>query len=180
MNLGLIIVVALTLALLGGAAWLWSMARGKERYEGAMSRMGTREEAAPVLFTPDSPELRIPGVKWASQLLWRAGYETQPRRVAVLSGGLLLTLLFILLVANLVAALMIDIIVLLLVYVVLTRRAAARRSLIVEQLPGYVDRYLGGEIKIDEMITEVLPLEDINKAFDLMHEGKVIRSVIRF
>ena len=48
------------------------------------------------------------------------------------------------------------------------------------QLPGYVDRYLGGEIKIDEMITEVLPLEDINKAFDLMHEGKVIRSVIRF
>ncbi|HZR33927.1 MAG TPA: S-(hydroxymethyl)glutathione dehydrogenase/class III alcohol dehydrogenase [Nevskia sp.] len=48
------------------------------------------------------------------------------------------------------------------------------------QLPGYVDRYLQGEIKIDEMITEVLPLEDINKAFDLMHEGKVIRSVIRF
>ncbi|WP_428309960.1 S-(hydroxymethyl)glutathione dehydrogenase/class III alcohol dehydrogenase [Hydrocarboniphaga sp.] len=48
------------------------------------------------------------------------------------------------------------------------------------QLPGYVERYLGGEIKIDEMITEVLPLEEINKAFDLMHEGKVIRSVIRY
>ena len=48
------------------------------------------------------------------------------------------------------------------------------------QLPGFVDRYLQGEIKIDEMITEVLPLEDINKAFDLMHQGKVIRSVIRF
>ncbi|HWY24613.1 MAG TPA: S-(hydroxymethyl)glutathione dehydrogenase/class III alcohol dehydrogenase [Nevskia sp.] len=48
------------------------------------------------------------------------------------------------------------------------------------QLPGYVDRYLQGEIRIDEMITEVMPLEDINKAFDLMHEGKVIRSVIRF
>ena len=48
------------------------------------------------------------------------------------------------------------------------------------QLPGFVDRYLHGEIKIDEMITEVLPLEEINKAFDLMHEGKVIRSVIRF
>jgi len=31
--------------------------------------------------------------------------------------------------------------------------------------------------QIDEMITEVLPLEDINKALDLMHEGKVIRSV---
>ena len=48
------------------------------------------------------------------------------------------------------------------------------------QLPGFVDRYLQGEIKIDEMITEVMPLEEINKAFDLMHEGKVIRSVIRF
>jgi S-(hydroxymethyl)glutathione dehydrogenase/alcohol dehydrogenase len=48
------------------------------------------------------------------------------------------------------------------------------------QLPGFVERYLKGEIKIDEMITEVLPLDEINKAFDLMHEGKVIRSVIRF
>ncbi len=48
------------------------------------------------------------------------------------------------------------------------------------QLPGYVERYMKGEIKIDEMITEVMPLEDINRAFDLMHEGKVIRSVIRF
>lgn len=48
------------------------------------------------------------------------------------------------------------------------------------QLPGIVERYLHGDIKIDEMISEVLPLEDINKAFDLMHEGKVIRSVIRF
>ncbi len=48
------------------------------------------------------------------------------------------------------------------------------------QLPGYVERYLGGEIKIDEMITQVLPLEQINTAFDLMHEGKVIRSVIHY
>ena len=48
------------------------------------------------------------------------------------------------------------------------------------QLPGYVERYLAGEIRIDEMITEVLPLERINDAFDLMHEGKVIRSVIHY
>ena len=48
------------------------------------------------------------------------------------------------------------------------------------QLPDYVERYMQGEIKIDEMITEVMPLEDINRAFDLMHEGKVIRSVIRY
>ena len=48
------------------------------------------------------------------------------------------------------------------------------------QLPGYVDRYLAGELKIDEFVTEELPLEQINRAFDLMHEGKVIRSVIRY
>ena len=48
------------------------------------------------------------------------------------------------------------------------------------QLPGYVDRYMNGEIKIDEMISEVVPLEKINEAFELMHEGKVIRSVIRY
>jgi S-(hydroxymethyl)glutathione dehydrogenase / alcohol dehydrogenase len=48
------------------------------------------------------------------------------------------------------------------------------------QLPGYVERYMKGEIKIDEMITEVMPLEDINRAFDLLHEGKVVRSVIKY
>jgi S-(hydroxymethyl)glutathione dehydrogenase/alcohol dehydrogenase len=48
------------------------------------------------------------------------------------------------------------------------------------ELPGYVDRYLAGEIKVDEMVTHILPLAEINKAFDLMHEGKSIRSVIDF
>ncbi len=48
------------------------------------------------------------------------------------------------------------------------------------QLPGMVDQYLGGEIKVDEMVTHTLPLEDINKAFDLMHEGKSIRSVVKY
>ena len=48
------------------------------------------------------------------------------------------------------------------------------------QLPGYVDRYMRGEIRIDEMVNAELPLERINEAFDLMHEGKVIRSVIRY
>jgi S-(hydroxymethyl)glutathione dehydrogenase/alcohol dehydrogenase len=48
------------------------------------------------------------------------------------------------------------------------------------QLPGYVDQYLAGTLKIDEFVTEVMPLEDINRAFDLMHDGKVIRSVIRY
>ncbi len=48
------------------------------------------------------------------------------------------------------------------------------------QLPGYVERYLAGEIRIDEFVSAELPLEQINHAFDLMHEGKVIRSVIRY
>ncbi|UGB37906.1 S-(hydroxymethyl)glutathione dehydrogenase/class III alcohol dehydrogenase [Frateuria soli] len=48
------------------------------------------------------------------------------------------------------------------------------------QLPGYVDRYLAGEIRIDEMVSQELPLERINEAFDAMHEGRVIRSVIRY
>ncbi|MEM9688283.1 MAG: S-(hydroxymethyl)glutathione dehydrogenase/class III alcohol dehydrogenase [Pseudomonadota bacterium] len=48
------------------------------------------------------------------------------------------------------------------------------------QLPGMVDQYMDGDIKIDEFITYTMPLEDINRAFDLMHEGKSIRSVIHF
>jgi S-(hydroxymethyl)glutathione dehydrogenase/alcohol dehydrogenase len=46
------------------------------------------------------------------------------------------------------------------------------------QLPGYVDRFLSGEIKIDPIITQTMPLEEINTAFDLMHAGKSIRSVV--
>lgn len=48
------------------------------------------------------------------------------------------------------------------------------------QLPGYVDRYMSGEINLDDMVSFELPLEKINEAFDLMHEGKSIRSVIKF
>jgi S-(hydroxymethyl)glutathione dehydrogenase/alcohol dehydrogenase len=48
------------------------------------------------------------------------------------------------------------------------------------QLPGYVEKYLNGQIKVEPMITHTLPLERINEAFDLMHEGKSIRTVIKF
>ena len=48
------------------------------------------------------------------------------------------------------------------------------------QLPGYVERYLAGQIKVDEFVTHTLPLDRINEAFDLMHAGHSIRSVIRF
>jgi S-(hydroxymethyl)glutathione dehydrogenase/alcohol dehydrogenase len=48
------------------------------------------------------------------------------------------------------------------------------------QLPRFVDRYLAGRIRLDEMITATLPLDEINHAFDLMHAGEAIRSVIRY
>jgi S-(hydroxymethyl)glutathione dehydrogenase/alcohol dehydrogenase len=45
-------------------------------------------------------------------------------------------------------------------------------------VPRIVDWYMNGQIQIDPMITHVLSLEEINSAFDLMHEGKSIRSVV--
>lgn len=48
------------------------------------------------------------------------------------------------------------------------------------ELPGYVEKYLGGKIEIDRMITHTMGIHDINKAFDLMHAGKSIRSVILY
>ncbi len=47
-------------------------------------------------------------------------------------------------------------------------------------VPKIVDWYMDGKINIDDLITHKMPLEDINKAFDLMHEGKSIRSVIEY
>jgi len=48
------------------------------------------------------------------------------------------------------------------------------------QLPGYVEMYMKGDVKVDEFVTYTMSLDDINSAFDLMHEGKSIRSVILF
>jgi S-(hydroxymethyl)glutathione dehydrogenase/alcohol dehydrogenase len=47
-------------------------------------------------------------------------------------------------------------------------------------VPKIVDWYMNGKIQIDPLITHTMPLKDINKAFDLMHEGKSIRSVVLF
>jgi S-(hydroxymethyl)glutathione dehydrogenase/alcohol dehydrogenase len=46
------------------------------------------------------------------------------------------------------------------------------------QLPGMVDQYMSGDIKLDEFITFTMGLDEINKAFEYMHAGKSIRSVI--
>ncbi|MCO6442321.1 MAG: S-(hydroxymethyl)glutathione dehydrogenase/class III alcohol dehydrogenase [Nitrococcus mobilis] len=47
-------------------------------------------------------------------------------------------------------------------------------------VPKIVDWYMEGKINIDDLITHVMPLERINEAFELMHKGESIRSVIRF
>ncbi|MBI1365158.1 MAG: S-(hydroxymethyl)glutathione dehydrogenase/class III alcohol dehydrogenase [Alphaproteobacteria bacterium] len=46
--------------------------------------------------------------------------------------------------------------------------------------PKIVDMYMSGKLNIDDLITHKMPLEKINDAFDLMHKGKSIRSVITF
>ena len=48
------------------------------------------------------------------------------------------------------------------------------------ELPDYVERYLAGEFKLNDFITHTMDLEKINEAFDLMHQGKSIRSVIHY
>jgi S-(hydroxymethyl)glutathione dehydrogenase/alcohol dehydrogenase len=47
-------------------------------------------------------------------------------------------------------------------------------------VPKIVDWYMDGRINIDDLITHVLPIEDVNRAFDLMHSGESIRSVVKF
>lgn len=47
-------------------------------------------------------------------------------------------------------------------------------------VPKIVDWYMEGKINIDDLITHVFPLEQINEAFDLMHRGESIRSVVKF
>jgi len=47
-------------------------------------------------------------------------------------------------------------------------------------VPGIVDWYMEGRINIDDLITHTMPLADINRAFELMHSGESIRSVVTF
>ncbi|MBL0640913.1 S-(hydroxymethyl)glutathione dehydrogenase/class III alcohol dehydrogenase [Aeromonas veronii] len=48
------------------------------------------------------------------------------------------------------------------------------------ELPNYVQRYMQGEFRLDDFITHTMALEQINDAFDLMHQGKSIRTVIHY
>ena len=47
-------------------------------------------------------------------------------------------------------------------------------------VPKIVDWYMEGKINIDDLITHTMPLEKINEAFDLMHKGESIRSVVEY
>ncbi|WMS42352.1 S-(hydroxymethyl)glutathione dehydrogenase/class III alcohol dehydrogenase [Acuticoccus sp. MNP-M23] len=47
-------------------------------------------------------------------------------------------------------------------------------------VPRIVDWYMEGKINIDDLITHTMPLDDINKGFDLMHAGESIRSVVLY
>ncbi len=47
------------------------------------------------------------------------------------------------------------------------------------QVPEFVEKYMKGRIRLDELVNATMPLEEINRAFELMHDGEVIRSVIR-
>ncbi|MCF5915314.1 S-(hydroxymethyl)glutathione dehydrogenase/class III alcohol dehydrogenase [Aeromonas veronii] len=48
------------------------------------------------------------------------------------------------------------------------------------ELPSYVQRYMQGEFRLNDFITHTMGLEQINEAFDLMHQGKSIRTVIHY
>ncbi|PRY68298.1 zinc-binding dehydrogenase, partial [Halomonas ventosae] len=48
------------------------------------------------------------------------------------------------------------------------------------ELPGYVERYMNGEINIDDFITHDMPFEQINEAFELLHRGESIRTVLHY
>jgi len=48
------------------------------------------------------------------------------------------------------------------------------------ELPGMVDDYMNGKLKVDEFITGYFALDEINTTFDEMHSGRALRSVIRF
>jgi tight adherence protein B len=137
-----IIIVAAALALIGLAIWLFSFAQGKERSEEALTRLRASEDATPVLPMLDSPELQIPGVRWASKLLWRAGSEVQPRFVALYLLGLILVLVLAFVIAGPVFGALTDLGLVLVILFVLSRRAASRRAKIIDQLPGLLENLI--------------------------------------
>jgi tight adherence protein B len=141
MSMGLIIVAAAVLILLGGAVWFYSVAQGQERTEEAMTRLRTQSEGAALPAT-DSPEMSIPGVRRISRLLWRAGSDVQPRTIVIFLAALIVVILLLILMAGPVVGVPITAVLLLIIYLVLIQRAARRRSKIIEQLPGFLENLM--------------------------------------
>lgn len=50
----------------------------------------------------------------------------------------------------------------------------------VDSVPKLVNDYMAKKIKVDEFVTHTLPFDKINEAFDLLHKGKSIRTVLKF
>jgi tight adherence protein B len=143
MSVGLIVIIAAVLLLLFGGFWLFSMAQGRERAEEALSRLqaGGSEEQAVVLAS-DSPEMRIPGVRGVSRLLWRAGSDVEPRTIALGLAAVVVLIVVLLFVVGPLFGALASILGLMIAYVVLSQRAARRRSRIIEQLPGFLENLI--------------------------------------
>ncbi|HZR37151.1 MAG TPA: type II secretion system F family protein [Nevskia sp.] len=142
MSMGLIIVAAVALVLLGGAAWLLTLARGRERAEEAMTRLHAGAEKGPNLSMIDAPEMDIPGVRWLTTLLWRTGSEMQPRSIVVVVVLLLVILAIILVIAGPLLGGLIAAGLLLVLYLFLVQRASRWRSRIIEQLPTFLENVI--------------------------------------
>lgn len=140
---GLMVVGAAVLLLLFGGFWLFAVAQGRQRAEQAIGRLqaGGAEDQAFTLLS-DSPEMRIPGVRGISRLMWRAGSEVQPRSIVLGLGVIVLLIVVILAVAGPLFGLPACIFGLLLGYLVLTQRAARRRARIIEQLPTFLENVI--------------------------------------
>ncbi|MFI4980851.1 MAG: type II secretion system F family protein, partial [Nevskiales bacterium] len=137
-----IVIVAVALALIGLGIWLFSFAQGKERSEEVLTRLRTKEETTVLLPMMDSPELQIPGVRWASKLLWRAGSEAPPRSVALYLLAVIVLLALVVVIAGPVFGIITDLGLVILVLFVLSRRASQRRAQIIEQLPGFLENLI--------------------------------------
>jgi tight adherence protein B len=140
---GLLVVGAAVLLLLFGGLWLFSLAQGRQRAEEAMGRLqaGGGDEQAVSLLS-DSPEMRIPGVREISRLMWRAGSEVQPRSIVLWLGIIVVLIIVVLAAAGPLFGLPACVFGLLLAYLVLTQRAARRRARIIEQLPTFLENVI--------------------------------------
>jgi tight adherence protein B len=142
MSIGLIVVAAIALVLLAGAAWLFSVAQGRERSEEVMSRLQAGADKGPDLVALDAPEMQIPGMRWVSMLLWRTGSAMRPRSILLALLALLVLLALIFAAGGLLIGGFIAAGLLLVTYLFLVQRAARWRSRIIQQLPNFLENVI--------------------------------------